>query len=318
MYYTNSRWKKFKSGIQHSNLKLYLVILLILAVIIIITFTNSDFIANMISSENAGNNNDNPNITPTDTSSENNSSSAVQLDKYLIRINKSENFITIYKTKSNGERSDAFKTFRCSVNPSVTTGKFHIYEKNVWRALTTGGYGQYSTRISSSCYIHSVPYYSQNSNALNAGAYNNLGNPAKVGSIYLASADAQWIYENCPMDTEVEIYEYQGETPAIELSELLPVSNNGYDPTDTSLNIKTVPTKIKYMTGVDDHSIPLGTAYNMWDGVYAVDVNNNNITEYITVTGNVNTTARGTYTLIYHLRDNFGTDLAYYSYVTVY
>lgn len=318
MYYTNSRWKKFKVGIQHSNLKLYLVILLILAVIIIVTFTNSDFIANMISSENPGDIGENPDVIPTEPVSEKDTSSMVQLDNYLIRINKSENFITVYKLQTNGDKSEAFKTFRCSVNPSVVTGKFHTYEKNVWRALTTGGYGQYSTRLSSDCYIHSVPYYSKNSNALNVNAYNNLGNPAKVGSIYLASADAQWIYENCPMDTEVEIYEKQGEQPEIALNELASAANNGYDPTDTSLNIRTVPTKIKYMTGVDDHSIPLGTAYNMWDGVYAVDENNNNITEYITVTGNVNTTARGTYTLIYHLRDNFGTNLAYYSYVTVY
>ncbi|MGN0406893.1 MAG: immunoglobulin-like domain-containing protein [Bacteroides sp.] len=318
MYYTNSRWKKFKNGMQHSNFKLYLVILLILAVIIAFTFANSELISNMISSDKQEQNGEEGSIVPTQSATES-TTFISQNYSYFISINKAENFITVYKTKANGEREGAFKTFRCSVNPSVSTGTYKTYEKNIWRALSTGGYGQYSTRISSDCYIHSVPYYSQNSNALNMNAYNNLGNPAKVGSIYLASADAQWIFENCALDTGVEVYEKSGETPEIALAEHATLSkNNGYDPTDTSLNITPVPTQINYMTGVNDHSIPLGSVYNMWDGVYAVDKNGNDITSYITVTGSVNTNVAGTYTLIYHLKDNFGTDLAYYSYVTVY
>lgn len=321
-YTTNSRWKRFKNGILHTNFKLYIILLAVLAVIIGFTFANADAISNMISSQDNQNHQDdgNGNIAMTQPSDAAEPSTFVsQNELYSISVNKSENFITVYKITASGEITGAYKTFRCSVNPSVETGTYKTYEKNVWRALATGGYGQYSTRISSDCYIHSVPYYSQNSNALNMTAYNNLGSPAKVGSIYLASADAQWIFENCALDTEVTVYEQSGEVPAIELQEKATAgNNNGYDPTDTSLSIKPVETKIDYMTGVQDYSIPAGSSYNMWNGVYAVDVNGNDITDYITVTGTVNTTVPGTYTLIYHLKDNFGTNLAYYSYVTVY
>lgn len=53
------------------------------------------------------------------------------------------------------------------------------------------------------------------------------------------------------------------------------------------------------------------------EGIYAVDTNGNNITSSITISGNVDVTKPGVYTLIYYLSDNFGTDLAYYRYVTV-
>lgn len=325
MYYTNSRWKKFKNGIMHSNFKLYIAILVILAAIIAFTFANIDVISNMISSDDDNGDPDGgAQFLSTEDASQQSTTKVdsyiAQNELYSISINKSENFITIYKTDKKGDEREVYKTFRCSVNPSVTAGAYKTYEKNIWRALSGGGYGQYSTRISSDCYIHSVPYYSQNSNALNINAYNNLGNPASVGSIYLASADAQWIFENCALDTEVLVYEKSGELPQIELEELASADNsNGYDPTDTSLNLTPVPVKIKYMTGVKTEiSIPAGSVYNMWEGVYAVDVENNDITSYITVTGNVNTAVPGRYTLIYHLKDNFDTNLAYYSYVTVY
>lgn len=320
-YTTNSRWKRFKNGILHTNFKLYIILLAVLAVIIGFTFANSDAISNMMSSQNnqSGDNSNDTNVTlPSDSPTEA-STFVAQNELYSISVNKSENFITVYKITAAGDVVSAYKTFRCSVNPSVETGTYKTYEKNVWRALASGEYGQYSTRISSDCYIHSVPYYSQNSNALNMTAYNNLGNPATVGSIYLASSDAQWIFENCALDTKVTVYEQSGEVPAIALPKKEAAGNsNGYDPTDTSLNIKPVETKIDYMTGVQDYSIPVGSSYNMWNGVRAVDVEGNDITDYITVTGSVNTTVRGTYTLIYHLKDNFGTNLAYYSYVTVY
>lgn len=317
MYYTNSRWKRFKNGFVNSHMKGYLVILLVLVVVIAITIKNSGLIANMLQTETASQEN-NESESGVEQSSEP-YSYAEMANSHKILVNKSNNFITIYTVNSSNEVIEAVKTFRCSVNPSVEVGEYETFEKNIWRNLNNAGFGQYTTRIGSNCYIHSVPYYSQNSNALNVQAYNNLGNPANVGYIYLASADAKWIYENCSIGSVVKIYEDDSETPAIELEEFSKSSRtDGYDPTDTTANIKAIDTKINYMTGVSDHSVRLGTNYNVWDGVYAVDVNNNDITDKITITGTVNTTVAGTYTIVYHLKDNYGTDLAYYSYVTVY
>lgn len=318
MYYTNSKWKRFKNGLNNSNMMVYLIILLLLVVVIVVTVSNSGFLTDMTE-----------HIDP-QTASEESSGAVGDVENpstlsyiahnftFRIQVNKSANFITIYKQSLIGESEEVFKTFRCSVNPSVETGTFETYEKNIWRKFNSGEYGQYSCRIAPDCYISSVPYYSQSSNALNADAYNNLGKPAKVGYIYLASQDAQWIYENCGLKTEVTVYDNPEEEPSIPLEEFVALTNNGYDPTDTSIDLKPIPGKIKYMTGVENHSIPVGTVYNLWEGIYAVDTEGNEITNYITVTGNVNTTVPGTYTIIYHLMDNYGTNLAYYSYVTVY
>lgn len=52
----------------------------------------------------------------------------------------------------------------------------------------------------------------------------------------------------------------------------------------TSLN-----TKIAYMTGTRDCTVALNSNFDIWTGVYAKDVNNNDITSYITATGSVDT-----------------------------
>ena len=71
------------------------------------------------------------------------------------------------------------------------------------------------------------------------------------------------------------------------------------------------------MSGVKNCQIALNQPFDKWEGIYAVDTNGNNITSSITISGNVDVTKPGVYTLIYYLSDNFGTDLAYYRYVTV-
>jgi hypothetical protein len=317
MYYTNSKWKRFKNGLTNSHMKLYVIVLIVLAVVIGVTIKKSGLIAGMMQAEH-------PQASPqVEEERETGSTEPISLvsvvNSYEVLVNKSANFITVNQLNSSGEVVETSKTFRCSVNSTVQEGEYSILEKNIWRNLGGAGYGQYTSRIGNDCYIHSVPYYSQNANALNVNAYNLLGSEANVGYIYLASADAKWIYENCSIGSVVRVYSDASEKPSVELDELVSISGNGrYDPTDTSANIQPIETKIKYMTGVENHSVPLGSAYNVWDGVYAVDTDGNDITDKITVTGTVNTTVRGTYTIVYHLRDNYGTDLGYYSYVTVY
>ena len=46
-------------------------------------------------------------------------------------------------------------------------------------------------------------------------------------------------------------------------------------------------------------------------------MNRKDITSYITITGELDLSTPGTYVLIYHLEDNYGTNLAYWRYITV-
>lgn len=239
---------------------------------------------------------------------------------YKISINKTENFVTIYKMESDGSFNNPYKTFRCSVSSDVHTGETKINEKYVWRRLSDNVYGHYTTGLANQAYIHSVPYHSQSNADLIASAYNNLGNEAKLGYIYLAVADAKWIYENCGINSVVDIYEQKGEQPLIALNEFSKIPEDSkYDPTD---NVRAstdgkVDTKIDYMTGVDNCTVHVGEAFDRWAGIYAVDMNRKDITSYITITGELDLSTPGTYVLIYHLEDNYGTNLAYWRYITV-
>ena len=76
---------------------------------------------------------------------------------YKISINKTENFVTIYKMESDGSFNNPYKTFRCSVSSDVHTGETKINEKHVWRRLSDNVYGHYTTGLANQAYIHSVP-----------------------------------------------------------------------------------------------------------------------------------------------------------------
>ena len=131
-------------------------------------------------------------------------------------------------------------------------------------------------------------------------AYNNLGKSSSVGSVALTAADAKWIYENCGLNTKVKVYEDSTENFDNRLSELTTLAADAkYDPTDqgavNNAENNIVNTKIAYMTGTRDCTVALNSNFDIWTGVYAKDVNNNDITSYITATGSVHTSTPGVY-----------------------
>lgn len=76
-----------------------------------------------------------------------------------------------------------------------------------WHTLFGGVYGQYCTHITGDILFHSVPYLTRGDNAsLEYWAYDQLGSTASAGCVRLTTADAQWIYYNCPAGTQVEFY----------------------------------------------------------------------------------------------------------------
>lgn len=312
MYY-KSKKHDIKKWFFNSHTKIYMPILLLLGLLIYLTFKNINVSNQEVYSDESD--------TVTVAENETVSSTNVVTDdtSYLIKVNKSNNFITIYKLDNKKEYTIVYKTFRCSVNSKVSTGNTKISEKYVWRMLDTNQYAQFTSRIGATMYIHSVPYSSEKTSSLISDAYNNLGNTATIGSIYLTVADSKWIYENCKNDTTVEVYEDAAEEPAIALEDkkTLPFGT-GYDPSDLEVTNKVVQKKIDYLKGVKDKSVALGSSVNLWEGIYAVDMEGNNITSYISISGSVNTSIAGKYTITYNLMDAFGTILAYNSVITVY
>lgn len=254
--------------------------------------------------------------------SSNSSSGAVFIPEnhtYQIQINKEKNYIDIVRMDKDGEFSLPVQSFICSVHPSVPTGKFAIQAKFAWRKISDSVFGRYTSQISGSIYLHSVPYYTQTSTSLNRAAYAGLGKAASIGSVYMNSYAAKWIYENCGNATEVIIYEDGAKEPLCKTQDIMPLPEGAlFDPTDTDLANYCVDGKINYMQGVHNVSLPAGSTFDKWDGIFAVDMEGNNITSHIFISGDVNVNVPGTYKLIYNLYDNQGTFLAYHRLITIY
>ncbi len=160
---------------------------------------------------------------------------------YYIKVNRLANCVTVYGQDEKGNYTVPVKAMVCSVGVSNATplGTFKTSDKYAWRYLFGNVYGQYAYRINGHILFHSVPYTSKNKGTLEAEEYNKLGEPASLGCIRLAVADAKWLVDNCPSGTTVTIYDSLDPGP---LGKPLPIEidlaseKKGWDPTDPSAN----------------------------------------------------------------------------------
>ena len=98
-------------------------------------------------------------------------------------------------------------------------------------------YGQYSTWICDDILFHSVPYLkSGDKSSLEYWAYDQLGQRVSMGCVRLTVADARWIYNNCPVGTQVEFYSSSNPgplgKPSTKKISSAPSYVRGWDPTD--------------------------------------------------------------------------------------
>lgn len=161
----------------------------------------------------------------------------VKYDSYLLKVNRTQNIVTVYVKDNKGKYTVPIKAMVCSVglNGKTPTGTFTTSDKYTWRLLSGDVYGQYATRITGHILFHSVPYFTQNKGDLEYKEYNKLGQAASLGCVRLCVRDAKWIYDNCKSGTTVVIYDSLADEP---ISPPAPIkidvkdSRRGWDPTD--------------------------------------------------------------------------------------
>ncbi len=127
-------------------------------------------------------------------------STTVQSKPYLIKVNRSQNVVTVYSKDSSGAYTVPVRAFVCSAGRGSNTplGTYHTSAKYTWKILIGEVWGQYSTRIVGGVLFHSVPYTSKAKNTLEYWEYNRLGTNRSLGCIRLTVADAKWIlYNRC-------------------------------------------------------------------------------------------------------------------------
>lgn len=160
---------------------------------------------------------------------------------YAICVNRAANTVTIYELDEVGAYTIPVKAMICSTaRPGYTTplGTYKLAEfRSPWRLMLDGTYGQYATCFKGHYLFHSICYEDDRHDAMVREAYNNLGQAASMGCVRLETADAKWIFDNCPAGTPVTVYD-DAENPGPlgkpkrTVDEVTEQMHNGWDPTD--------------------------------------------------------------------------------------
>ena len=114
---------------------------------------------------------------------------------FYIKVNKKENFAIVYGIDKKGKYLVPYKAFVCSTGREddfTPNGTFTVSEKYRWRLMVDNTYAQYAVRIQGQIMLHSVPYTSPESDALEYWEYNKLGNVASLGCVRFQVADIKW------------------------------------------------------------------------------------------------------------------------------
>lgn len=168
-------------------------------------------------------------------------SGSVAASPYAIKVNRAANTVTIYEQDETGAYTKPVKAMVCSTARSPHTtplGSFTLKEyRSEWRLMLDGTYGQYATCFRGHYLFHSVCYSDDRHDAMIRDAYNNLGKAASMGCVRLQTADAKWIFDNCPAGTPVTIYDDADNPgplgkPDKMVEQITEQMHNGWDPTD--------------------------------------------------------------------------------------
>lgn len=227
--------------------------------------------------------------------------------EYAIKINRQENIVTIYSLDDNGYYTVPVRAMCCSVSADDTTpiGLFTTSDRFTWALLEGGVYGQYAYRIDGGIWFHSVPYAGYSNDKLETWEFNKLGTGASLGCVRLCVADAKWIFENCPVGTQVQIFDsdYYGPMgkpqPVCILED---TENTGWDPTDMVTGNPYA--EQGQIFGAVSHTIQIGEPFDPMSGVLAFSSDKKDVTFRILVQGEVNNQVAGTYGLKYTFYDN--------------
>lgn len=220
---------------------------------------------------------------------------------YYLKINKGTNVVTVY-TKDG----KPYTAFTCSTGYATPVGTFYTPAKYRWWTLDGPSYGQYCTRITRGFLFHSVWYYHQTKNSQSYTQYNKLGTTASHGCCRLTVAAAKWIYDNCPVGTKVIIFNGSSKDDPLGKPKTIKVKGySGWDPTDPDKNNPYKTKSTKPVIKVSSKVLDLGSKFG--DGnMTCKDSGGFDITDWVNMTGKVNTNKLGTYPVTYSVIDSFG------------
>ena len=247
-----------------------------------------------------------------------NKSRADEKNLYAIIVNEADCSVTVY-TYSGDSYTKPVRGMVCSTSKTAKTLKndresylyYEVGDKAEWVHLNDSKYYRYATYLGDNLMFQSTPYSDEKASALIADEYNKLGTASTANNIMLSVADAKWIYDNCNEGTLVRIVNDDNKSTFTPLGvpKGMKLTENSkslkYDPTDKSEG--NPYNKLKpVISGASDTVIRLGTGIDLLQGVSAVDTCGNDMTDKMTVDGNVNVNVEGKYIVSYYVSDGLG------------
>ncbi len=220
---------------------------------------------------------------------------------YKLQVNKGTNVVTVYRLDGTPERA-----FVCSTGNATPLGTFYTPNKYRWHTLDGPSYGQYCTRIVNGILFHSVWYYRNGDYASQSYVqYNRLGTTASHGCVRLTVADAKWIYDNCPLGTQVNIIYGSSANDPLGKPVAIKVPNvrEGWDPTDPMPGNPYHAAMPSINTSGANTTVSYGSQFNPLSGISAKDSLGNDITGRLAYAGSVNTHRLGSYRITYRVTD---------------
>ncbi len=236
--------------------------------------------------------------------------------KYQIRVNRAANCITVYSKDKDGKYTVPYKAILCSTGKNVgdtPAGTFKTLKSYQWLLMVDGSYGQYAYRFYGSILFHSVPYFSKDKGDLEFEQFNKLGEPASLGCVRVCVRDAMWLIANCPVGTEVIVYDDAANPGPLGKPEMIKIPldspNRGWDPTDPDLENPWLACKPEIIVA-DTVTVEAGAANKdnivAKLGAKAKDTCGNDITDRIQVVGTVDYQKAGNYVLNLSIKDAIG------------
>lgn len=239
---------------------------------------------------------------------------------YLIKINKQQCVVTIYKQDKKGKYTKPVKAMLCSPGSATPLGSFPLKEKIRWHTLDGPCYGQYCSRINGGVLFHSVWYYQPKPNTLSCAQFNNLGSRVSHGCVRLCVRDAKWVYDNCPSGTTVVIYNSKNPGPLGKPKSIKLSGYTGWDPTDVTNPDNPWNKKKPTITGAKNKNIVFASSYNIKKGLTVKNTTGFNSKKLLTTkityrepgskkyvkVKKVNTRKPGVYKIVYKIKDELG------------
>lgn len=231
--------------------------------------------------------------------------------KYVIKINKQMNCVTIYQKMKSGKLKP-IKAMVCSTGAATPIGTFPLGQKMRWHTLMGPCYGQYCSRITGGILFHSVWYYKNGDpSSLSSSAYNKLGTTASHGCVRLMVADAKWIYDNVPSGSSVIIYKSSNPGPLGKPKAMKIGGYTNWDPSDIWSKGNPWNSKKPSIKGASNKTVKFGADYKVKKGVKAVSSSGSDATKSIDIdivyggqkVKRVNTSKPGTYKVTYSFTD---------------